>query len=327
MGLLVDGIWRDAWYDTKATDGRFVRTKTSFRNWITKSGDAGPTGHGGFSAQAARYHLVVSHACPWCHRVVMARALKGLESTVSLSVVHPYMGEQGWSFDQGPSVIPEPFYGTRYAHELYTRAEPNYTGRVTVPILWDTQTDTMVSNESADILRMFNAAFEDWANHDLDLYPEALREPIERWNSTIYSSLNNGVYRAGFSTTQPAYEEAVSEVFTTLDILEAHLASKQTPPSNMVGQQLTETDLRLFATLVRFDPVYVGHFKCNKKRLSDYPHLWVYTRKLHQMPLIKKTVYMLHIKEHYYTSHPTINPSRIVPVGPELDFDAPPLDL
>ncbi|CAH2602203.1 glutathionyl-hydroquinone reductase YqjG [Rhodovastum atsumiense] len=314
MGLLVDGVWQDRWYDTGSSGGRFVRSESRFRNWVT------PDGEGGFAAEAGRYHLYVSRACPWAHRTMIFRALKGLEGMISFSVTHWLMGEQGWTFAPGPGVIPDPINGATRLHEVYTRADPQYTGRVTVPVLWDKNRGTIVSNESADIIRMFNRAFDGIGARAGDYYPEALREEIDALNARIYATVNNGVYKAGFATTQAAYEEAVRPLFETLDWLEQHLAQRR----YLCGERQTEADWRLFTTLLRFDAVYVGHFKCNIRRLADYPNLWSYTRELYQTPGIRETVDFVHIKGHYYQSHVTINPTGIVPVGPEIDFDAPP---
>jgi putative glutathione S-transferase len=314
MGLLVDGVWRDAWYDTQKTGGRFVRPASAFRSWITPDGAPGPTGEGGFKAEAGRYHLYVSLACPWAHRTLIFRALKRLEGLISLSVVEPLMSENGWEFAPGA----DPVNGARYLREVYTRARPRYTGRVTVPVLWDKKTGTIVNNESAEIIRMFNGAFDRLPGVDaaLDFYPEALRTEIDAVNELVYERVNNGVYRAGFATTQAAYAEAVDSLFATLDALEARLARQP----YLVGDRPTEADWRLFTTLVRFDAVYVGHFKCNRRRLIDYPHLAAYARRLYEMPGVAATVDFDHIKRHYYGSHRALNPSGIVPQGPDADF-------
>lgn len=319
MGLLVDGKWLDQWYDTTSTGGKFVRNPTQFRNWITKDGTAGPTGHGGFKAESGRYHLYISLACPWASRTLIMRKLKGLEEHISLSIVHPLMLEHGWTFEQGPGTIPDKILHSDYLYQVYLHADPHYTGRVTVPVLWDKQTNTIVSNESAEIIRMFNTAFNDLTgNHD-DYYPEELQAEIDEMNAFVYSSINNGVYKAGFSTKQEVYEREVGKLFEALDKLENHLSTH----SYLVGEQLTEADIRLFTTLVRFDAVYFGHFKCNIKSLVDYPHLWDYTKRLYHHQNIAETVNFDHIKQHYYGSHRTINPTRIVPVGPELDWTLP----
>ncbi len=316
MGLLVDGKWHTDWYDTKESNGRFVRKAPSFRNWITKDGNAGPSGEAGFRAEAGRYHLYVSMACPWAHRTLIFRSLKGLEDMVSISVVNAFMGEEGWTFKEGSDVIGDTVNGKTYVHELYTLAKSDYTGRVTVPILWDKKLNTIVSNESPEIIRMLNSAFDDIGAKAGDYYPKELQSQIDEINDFIYPTINNGVYRAGFATTQDAYEEAVAEVFGALDILEKRLGENR----YLVGSLITEADWRLFTTLVRFDAVYVGHFKCNKRRIVDYPNLWGYLRELYQVPGIIDTVKINHIKEHYYTSHETINPTRIVPMGPMFDL-------
>ena len=319
MGLLINGVWHDQWYDTKATGGKFVRQDAVFRNWVTADGSAGTTGAGGFKAEAGRYHLYVSLACPWASRTMIYRKLKVLEEIVSLSVTHWHMGADGWSFAAGDGVIPDHVNGASFMREIYVRAKPDYTGRVTVPVLWDKQRHMIVSNESADITRMFNSAFDGVGAAPGDYYPEALRSEIDGINARIYPTLNNGVYRAGFATSQDAYDTALAEVFATLDWLEDKLGQSRF----LLGDRPLECDWRLFTTLVRFDPVYVGHFKCNIRRLTDYPNLWAYTRDLYQWPGIRETVDFSHIKGHYYTSHPTINPARIVPGGPILDFEAP----
>lgn len=320
MGLLIDGVWHDRWYDTDKTGGRFVRSESRFRNWITPDGAPGPTGEGGFPAEPGRYHLYIARACPWAHRTMIFRALKGLEEVVSVSVTHWLMGDQGWTFEPAPGVVPDTVNGARYVHELYTRADPRCSGRATVPVLWDKQRGTIVSNESADIIRMFNSAFDGVGAREGDYYPEALRDKIDALNARIYDAVNNGVYKAGFATTQDAYEEAVGPLFETLDWLEERLSGLRW----LLGDRPTEADWRLFTTLLRFDPVYVGHFKCNIRRLVDYPNLWSYTRELYQVPGIRETVDFDHIKRHYYQSHPGINPTRVVPVGPKIDFDAAP---
>lgn len=316
MGLLVDGKWQDKWYDTEENGGRFEREDAGFRNWITADGSAGPTGVGGFKAEPDRYHLYVSLACPWTHRTLIYRKLKGLEQIIPISVVNPYMGENGWTFAEGEGVIPDPLIHADYAYELYIKAKPNYTGRVTVPILWDKKTNTIVSNESSEIIRMFNSAFDDVGALAGDFSPASLLPEIDDINAFVYPTINNGVYKAGFSTTQEAYEEAVIELFAALDTLEARLADKR----YLTGSTITEADWRLFTTLVRFDAVYVGHFKCNLRRIIDYPNLWGYLRDLYQVPGIAETVNMEHIKQHYYTSHANINPTRIIPIGPAIDF-------
>jgi len=319
MGLLVNGIWRDQWYNTAESGGRFVRSESQFRNWITPDGEAGPSGTGGFKPQPGRYHLYTCLACPWASRAMIFRALKGLEGAISVSVVNWFMGSEGWTFDDGPGVIPDTVNGATRLFEVYTKADPTYSGRVTVPVLWDKQNGTIVNNESSEIIRMFNSAFDAVGAKRGDYYPKELRPEIDALNAEIYGRVNNGVYKAGFATTQPAYEEAVIPLFATLDRLEERLASRR----YLCGGRITEADWRLFTTLVRFDPVYNGHFKCNIRRIADYPNLWGYTRELYQWPAVRETVNFFHIKHHYYESHATINPMRIVPVGPELDFDAP----
>ena len=317
MGLLVDGQWQDKWYDTESSGGRFEREDAGFRNWVTVDGSAGPSSVGGFKAEANRYHLYVSLACPWAHRTLIYRKLKGLEDIISLSVVHPFMGENGWTFAAGEGVIADPINNASYAYEIYIAAKPDYTGRVTVPILWDKQTNTIVSNESSEIIRMFNSAFDEVGALAGDFLPTALLTEIDEINAFVYSAINNGVYKAGFATTQSAYESAVTELFDALDTLEVRLADQR----YLVGSTITEADWRLFTTLVRFDAVYVGHFKCNLHRIIDYPNLWGYLRDLYQVSGIAETVNMTHIKQHYYTSHANINPTRIIPAGPVIDFN------
>jgi putative glutathione S-transferase len=319
MGLLQNGKWVDQWYDTKSTGGRFERKAAQFRNWITKDGTAGFTGSGGFIAEPGRYHLYVSLACPWAHRTMIFRALKGLESMISVSVVHWYMVDHGWTFDAADGVIPDSVNDARLLHEIYTKADSDFSGRVTVPIIWDKKNKTIVSNESSEIIRMFNSAFDNVGADVGDYYPKELRQEIDSLNDRIYGTLNNGVYRCGFATTQEAYDEVVIPLFDTLDWLEDILSSK----TYLTGNQITEADWRLFTTLIRFDPVYVGHFKCNIRRIIDYPNLSNYVRDLYQQPGIADTVNMEHIKNHYYASHETINPSRVVPKGPSIDFMEP----
>lgn len=319
MGLLVDGKWVDRWYDTDSTGGRFVRSESQLRNWITPDGSAGPSGEGGFKAEPGRYHLYVSLACPWAHRTLVMRKLKGLEDMVGVSIVNPYMGENGWSFEPGPGVVADPVGGADYLYQVYLRARPDYSGQVTVPVLWDLERGTIVNNESSEIIRMFNSAFDGVGARPGDYAPAELLPEIDAINARIYDTVNNGVYKAGFATRQEAYEEAVTQLFATLDELEAKLSRQR----YLVGERITEADWRLFTTLVRFDAVYYGHFKCNLRRLVDYPALWAYTRELYQWPGIADTVDFGHIKGHYYRSHPTINPTRIVPLGPVIDFDEP----
>jgi putative glutathione S-transferase len=317
--MLVDGQWHDVWYDTKASKGRFVRSESQFRNWITPDGSAGPSGKDGFEAEPGRYHLYVSRACPWAHRTLIYRKLKGLEDMISISAVNSYMGAEGWTFHPGPGVIPDSINHAQRIYEIYLAADPHYSGRATIPIVWDKARNTIVSNESADIIRMLNSAFDGVGAVPIDFYPEAHRKEIDELNAYIYPNLNNGVYMAGFATTQEAYEEAVTRVFAALDMLEARLATRR----YLVGSQITEADWRLFTTLVRFDPVYVGHFKCNKRRILDYPNLWGYLCDLYQQPGIASTVDIAFCKAHYYGSHTTINPHLIVPVGPEIDYSQP----
>lgn len=319
MGLLIDGKWHDQWYDTSSTGGRFIRSDSQFRNWITPDGAPGPSGTGGFKAEAGRYHLYVSLACPWAHRALIMRALKGLENMISVSVVNPLMAEQGWTFQPGPGVVADPVVQAQYLYQIYLRAQPNYSGRVTVPVLWDLQLNTIVSNESSEIIRMLNSAFDDLGAKQGDYAPAQLLPELDAINSEIYDAINNGVYKAGFATTQEVYELEVGKLFTCLDTLESRLNQQH----YLVGDTLTEADWRLFTTLIRFDPVYHGHFKCNLKRLVDYQNLWSYTRELYQWPGISDTVNFDHIKQHYYRSHASINPNGIVPLGPTLDLDRP----
>ena len=319
MGLLINGIWRNEWYDTKSTGGRFVRQQSAFRNWVTRDGSAGPSGAAGFAAAPGRYHLYASLACPWAHRTLIMRALKGLENLVSLSVVHWRMLEQGWTFEEGEGVVPDPILHARFLHEIYLAARPAYTGRVTTPVLWDRLTRTIVNNESSEIIRMFNAAFDEAGARGGDFYPAALREEIDALNARIYETLNNGVYRAGFATIQAAYEEALGPLFETLDWLELRLARQR----YLCGDRLTEADVRLLPTLLRFDLVYYSHFKCNLRRLADYPKLSAYMRDLHQTPGVAATFNVTHAKRHYYESHRALNPSGIVPLGPAIDLDRP----
>jgi len=314
MGLLVDGEWHDQWYDTAKSGGRFQRQDSAFRNWVTADGSPGPSGEGGFEAESGRYHLYVSLACPWAHRALIFRALKGLEAMIDVSVVHWLMLDQGWTFTEGPGVVPDPIGGSRYLHQVYTRADPRYSGRVTVPVLWDKRRGTVVNNESSEIIRMFNSAFDGVGAKPGDYYPQALRGEIDQLNERIYGTVNNGVYKAGFATTQEAYEEAVGPLFETLDWLEERLDGRRF----LTGDAVTEADWRLFTTLIRFDAVYVGHFKCNIRRIADYPRLSAYLRRLLAVEGVAETIDFGHIKRHYYESHRTINPTGIVPVGPDL---------
>ncbi|WP_048648392.1 glutathione S-transferase family protein [Nitratireductor soli] len=319
MGLLVDGVWRDQWYDTAKSGGRFERSKSQFRDFVTVDGEPAEGRTRGFKAEPGRYHLYVSLACPWAHRTLIFRKLKKLEDVISVSVVHHFMGDSGWTFKQEDGATGDGLYGLDFLHQIYTKADPHYSGRVTVPVLWDRKTETIVSNESSEIIRMLNEAFDAWGDASIDLYPEALRTEIDAINERVYDDINNGVYKAGFATTQGAYEEAFEALFAALDMVEDRLSRQR----YLAGDRVTEADWRLFTTLVRFDPVYVGHFKCNLRRIADYPNLSNYLRELYQVPGIAETVDMLHIKAHYYGSHATINPTRIVPVGPELKLDAP----
>jgi glutathionyl-hydroquinone reductase len=322
MGVLIDGVWHEqeseaAKADPARTSGRYERAQTAFRNWVTPDGRPGPTGSDGFSAAPGRYHLYVSLACPWAHRTLIMRALKGLEQIIPVSVTHWLMAEQGWTFSPAEGVIPDPLFNSRYLHEIYTRADAHYTGRASVPVLWDQHTQTIVNNESSEIIRMLNSAFDAVGAQQGDYYPKEQREEIDALNARIYDTINNGVYRSGFATTQVAYEEAVAPLFETLDWLDERLAQSRF----LCEDTFTEADIRLFTTLVRFDSVYHGHFKCNIRRLVDYRNLWAYTRDIYQIPGIAATVNLHHIKRHYYQSHRRINPAGIVPVGPLLDFD------
>ncbi|EJC1074258.1 glutathione S-transferase family protein [Vibrio parahaemolyticus] len=308
MGKLVEGVWHDVWYDTKANGGKFVREDAGFRDWIKNDSEAV------FQPESGRYHLYVSLACPWAHRTLIFRKLKGLEPHIDVTVVCPDMLSQGWQMG-----LPEPLFGHTRMHQIYTQAKPDYTGRVTVPVLWDKKTNTIVSNESSEIIRMFNSAFNDLTgNHD-DYYPEPLRGVIDEWNDYIYPNVNNGVYRCGFATSQEAYEEAFESLFSALDKIDAHLATHR----YLAGNKITEADWRLFTTLVRFDAVYVGHFKCNKQRIADYVNIQGYLKELYQIDGIADTTDFYHIKRHYYFSHTGINPTQVVPKGPDLDFSSP----
>lgn len=320
MGLLVDGTWHDTWYDTTATGGKFQRSEAKFRNWITVDGAPGPSGRGGFTPDSGRYHLYVSLACPWAHRTLIFRQLKGLADHISVSVVHPDMLDKGWTFETDEDgATGDRLFGHDFAHQIYTRADPEFSGRVTVPILWDTQDKTIVSNESSEIIRMFNSAFDGLTGNTDDYWPADLRADIDPVNARIYDTLNNGVYKSGFATTQQAYDDAVHPLFDTLDWLEQRLSSHR----YLMGDQITEADWRLFTTLIRFDPVYHLHFKCNRRRVVDYPNLWAYTRELYQWPGVAETVGMAHIVRHYHYSHDSINPHRIIPINPMPDYMAP----
>jgi putative glutathione S-transferase len=314
--MLVDGHWQEKGFEPRIVDGRFVRAPSRFRNWVTVDGAPGLSGDGGFKAEPGRYHLYVSLACPWAHRTLIFRRLKKLSETIGVSVVEPHMLSEGWVFSEA---WPDDLYGARRLYEIYVKGDPTYTGRVTVPVLWDKATEKIVSNESADIIRMLNSAFNAFGDSALDFYPEALRADIDALNAIVYENVNHGVYKAGFARSQEAYEEAFRALFNTLDELDARLDEQRF----LLGDRLTEADWRLFTTLVRFDPVYVGHFKCNRRRIADYPNLSGYLRDLFQMPGVKDTVNFDHIKQHYYYSHASINPTRIVPLGPLLILDAP----
>ena len=319
MGLLVEGEWHTDWYDTKASGGNFIRKGSHFRNWITKDGEPGLSGVGGFKAIAGRYHLYLSLACPWAHRTLIFLKLKGLEDMISVSIVNAFMGDEGWTFHPGIGVIPDTVKYKSRLHEIYTLAMPDYTGRVTVPVLWDKHQKTIVSNESAEIIRMFNSTFDHLGATPGDYYKIDKRGEIDLLNVLIYDNVNDGVYKAGFATTHAAYDEAVGKLFSVLDQLEQTLEKQR----YLTGEKITEADWRLFTTLIRFDAVYVGHFKCNIKRIIDYPHLSHYVRDLYQQPGIADTVDIDYIKSHYYGSHESINPTQIIPIGPLLDFDRP----
>ncbi|OYD85225.1 glutathione S-transferase family protein [Azospirillum brasilense] len=308
MGLLIDGRWHDQWYDTKNSGGAFVRPETQFRNWVRADGSTP------FQPEAGRYHLFVSLACPWAHRTLILRKLKGLEDAIGVTVVDPLMREEGWTFPE-----PDPITGSTRLHEVYTKADPTYSGRVTVPVLWDKKTGTIVSNESAEIVRMLNREFDAFGDASLDFYPAELAEEIDRLNAFVYDRVNNGVYKAGFATSQEKYEQAFDALFAALDELDERLGGQR----YLLGNRQTEADWRLFTTLVRFDAVYVGHFKCNLRRIADYPNLSGYLRDLYQVPGVAETVDFHHIKRHYYASHTMINPTGVVPKGPALDLDAP----
>jgi putative glutathione S-transferase len=319
VGLLIDGQWEEDEAGKASANGHFERKPSQLRHWVTPDGSAGPSGVAGFAAEPGRYHLYVSLACPWAHRTLIFRKLKGLEDMISISAVHWFMGREGWCFEPGPGVIADPIFGARALYEIYAASDTRYTGRVTVPVLFDKKTRKIVNNESSEIIRMFNSAFDGVGARKLDLYPVDLRPEIDALNTRIYDSVNNGVYRAGFAATQAAYEEAVMPLFETLDYLEDRLQTRR----YLCGARLTEADWRLFTTLIRFDPVYVGHFKCNLRRIADYKSLSGWLRDLYQIEGIAETVDLLHIKRHYYESHSRLNPSGIVPQGPMLDWDAP----
>ena len=318
MSLMVKGKLQDNWYEAETESGEFIRQDSQFRNWVTPNGQPGPTGEGGFAAEPGRYHLYVSYACPWAHRTLIFRKLKKLQDIISVNVVHPDMEPEGWNFTDYPGATGDTLYQFKYMYEAYALAQPDYSGIVTVPVLWDKQRHTIVNNESSEIIRMFNQAFDTWGDATLDLYPEPLRADIDAINDLVYDNINNGVYRVGFARNQRAYEDAFDALFAALDEIDDRLATQR----YLVGQQITEADWRLFVTLVRFDAVYVGHFKCNLRRIADYPNLSNYLRELYQIPGIAETVNFSHIKQHYYYSHTDINPTRIVPKGPELDLDS-----
>jgi putative glutathione S-transferase len=320
MGLLIDGEWRDSWYDTKKTGGAFERQESQFRNWVTPDGAPGPTGEGGFAAESGRYHLYVSHACPWANRTMIFRKLKGLEDHIGVSVVHPDMLGDGWTFATDfPGATGDRLFGSEFMRDVYTRAKPDVTTRVTVPVLWDTHTGQIVSNESAEIIRMFNSAFDGITGNTLDFYPPELRDRIDEINARVYDDINNGVYKSGFATTQGAYDKAVHALFDALDWVEDILSRNR----YLAGDRITEADWRLFTTLARFDAVYHLHFKCNRRRLIDYPNLWAYARELYQWPGVAGTIHFDHIVRHYHYSHETINPHRIIPINPVIDWTAP----
>ncbi|WP_095587342.1 glutathione S-transferase family protein [Actibacterium ureilyticum] len=320
MGQLINGTWHDDWYDTEKSGGKFVRSQAEFRNWITPDGAPGPTGNGGFAAESGRYHLYVSYACPWAHRTLIFRALKGLQDHIGISVVHPDMLSEGWTFDADfPGATGDTLFALPYLRDVYLKAKPDMSGRVTVPILWDCRSNTIVSNESSEIIRMFNSAFDGLTGDDQDFWPEARRDEIEAMNTRVYSDVNNGVYKSGFATSQSAYDEAVGTLFDTLDWLDDHLSCNR----YLLGDRVTEADWRLLPTLLRFDAVYHLHFKCNRRRLIDYDHLWPYARELYQWPGVADTVFPDHFVRHYHYSHETINPHRIIPINPVIDWDAP----
>ncbi|MCL4118787.1 UNVERIFIED_CONTAM: hypothetical protein GTU68_062783 [Idotea baltica] len=318
MGLLVDGIWSDNWYDTKSSDGKFVRSTAGFRNWITPDGSVGPSGTDGFKAESGRYHLYVSLACPWAHRTLIFRQLKQLADHITVDVVHPDMLNDGWTFEHRGAAQGDSLFNSKFLRDVYLRVDDKMSGRVTVPILWDKKRNTVVSNESSEIIRMFNSAFNGITDNQDDYWPVEMRKDIEKINQRVYKNVNNGVYKAGFATSQSAYDDAVINLFDTLEWLETHLSQNR----YLMGHQITEADWRLFTTLVRFDPVYVLHFKCNRKRLVDYPNLWAYARELYQWDGVDQTVDFDHIVRHYHYSHETINPHRIIPINPVLEWGA-----
>jgi glutathionyl-hydroquinone reductase len=306
-------------FKPKNIDGEFIRSESGFRNWVTADGNPGPSGKGGFKAEPGRYHLYVSHACPWAHRTMIFRTLKGLEDVITVSVVHPVMPAESWVFGEYPAATQDHLYGSEYMYQIYQKADPDFNGLVTVPVLWDKNLETIVNNESSEIIRMLNSAFNDFGNAELDFYPAEFQDQIDEINQLIYDNINNGVYRAGFASSQHAYDAAYDRLFKIMDMLEERLSKQR----YLVGKQITEADWRLFTTLVRFDAVYYNHFKTNKKRLIEYPNLWAYTRELYQVPGVADTVNMDHIKTHYFASHRSINPTGIIPRGPDIDFLIP----
>lgn len=319
MGLLVNGNWQDKWYDTDKSDGKFERESAQLRNWVTADGKPGPTGNSGFTAEKGRYHLYVSLACPWAHRTLIFRKLKSLEDYIDVSIVSPDMLNNGWEFDKSNHSTGDALFDSEYMHQVYTRNKIDYSGRVTVPVLWDKKTNQIVSNESSEIIRMFNNAFNHLTNNSLDLYPSELQSDIDEVNDFVYHNINNGVYKCGFATKQAAYEKEFSKLFEALDEIEHRLTTNR----YLVGNTITEADWRLFTTLIRFDAVYVGHFKCNQRTIESYPHLSSYLRELYQCPGIAETVDFYHIKRHYYFSHTMINPTQVVPAGPQIDYNRP----
>lgn len=321
MGILIEGRWHDQWYDTEKTSGAFVRENSKFRHWVTTDGSAGPTGEDGFKAEPGRYHLYVSYACPWAHRTLIFRRLLQLEEVIGVTAVHPHMLSNGWELKADPTFNTDvdSLYGLEFLHQLYSRNDAKYTGRVTVPVLWDKEREKIVNNESSEIIRILASGFRDLAKNPQDLYPEALHPAIDEINEKVYHNVNNGVYKAGFATHQDKYEIAYNDLFKTLDELEKILGEQ----AFLAGNEITEADWRLFTTLVRFDAVYFGHFKCNRQRIADFDNLSNYLRQLYQWPGVAETVHMDHIQHHYYYSHDTINPTRVVPLGPTLNLDAP----
>lgn len=319
MGLLVNGKWQDKWYDTKKSGGEFEREAAQLRNWVTADGSPGPSGEGGFAAESGRYHLYVSLACPWAHRTLIFRKLKSLEDHISVSVVSPDMLENGWTFDTEKGSSGDHLYDLDFMYQLYTRNNSGYSGRVTVPVLWDKQKERIVSNESSEIIRMLNTAFNEITGNEDDYYPEELRDTINEINDEVYHNINNGVYRCGFATSQQAYEKAYQQLFQSLDYVENILSRQR----YLAGNRITEADWRLFTTLIRFDAVYHGHFKCNRQKIEEFTHLPQYLRELYQWPCVAETVDFEHIKRHYHYSHTMINPTQIVPAGPAIDYRSP----